>query len=121
MLSAAANATDLLEPGAWQLSQELLFSAVQGRVPSNWSRPRQIVSDFGWLEGNAVQPVDGRGSGVNILLRVNSLPSANKAALVRLASPDAAPVFERFIEYFPGGMSKFTVRRDLSTQWSPHK
>lgn len=45
------------------------------------------------------------------VLRVNSLPAANKAALVRVVTPDQPPVFDSFID-FPGGMSKFSIRYD---------
>ena len=59
-------------------------------------------SGYGWLEGNAVQPVDAADGGVHILLRVNSLPSANKAALLHVANATAVPTFVEWVE-FPGG------------------
>jgi len=115
VISAAADAPDLLDPAAWTLSGELPFQgAVAARVPAAWRRP-DIVSTFGWLEGGAVDPGDGGATGIRIVLRVNSLPSANKAALVSLATPGAMPVFEQFIEPFPGGLSKFSVRRDATS------
>ena len=115
VLSAAADAADLLDPGAWTLSGELPFAgAVAARVPAGWRRP-EVASTFGWLEGGAVDPGDGGASGIRVLLRVNSLPAANKAALVSLAAPGATPVFEQFIDPFPGGMTKFSVRRDAAS------
>ena len=114
VISAAADAPNLLDPAAWTLSGELPFQgAVAARVPAAWKRP-DVISSFGWLEGGAVDPGDGGATGSRVLLRVNSLPAANKAALVSLASPGATPVFEDFIE-FPGGMTKFSVRRDAAS------
>lgn len=115
VLSARADAPDLLDAGAWTLSGELPFAgAVAARVPAAWARP-DVASAFGWLEGGAVDPGDGGASGVRVLLRVNSLPAANKAALLALAAPGAAPAFVQWVDPFPGGMSKFTVRRDAAT------
>jgi len=115
VLSAAADAPDLLDAAAWTLSGELPFAgAVAARVPPGWARPG-VASSYGWLEGGAVDPGDGGASGVRVVLRVNSLPAANKAALLSVAGPGATPVFEGFIDPFPGGMSKFSVRRDAAT------
>jgi hypothetical protein len=112
VLSAAADAPDLLDPRAWTLSGELPFAgAVAARVPAAWRRPG-VDSSFGWLEGGVVDPGDGGATGIRVMLRVNSLPAANKAALVSLASPGATPVFEGFVDFFPGGMTKYSVRRD---------
>jgi hypothetical protein len=52
---------------------------------------------------------------VCIMLRVNSLPVANKAALLVVKNSTSKPTFAGFVE-FPGGMSKFTVRRDPQTK-----
>jgi hypothetical protein len=112
VMSAAANASDLLEPSAWTLSGGLPFSSVASKVPSSWQHP-SVSSNFGWLEGNVVEPPDG-SLGVSILLRVNSAPAANKAALLSLAEPNGVPVFVSWVD-FPGGMSKFTVRRDAAS------
>jgi hypothetical protein len=113
VLSAPANASDLLDPAAWTASGMLPFAAVAGRVPSNWSSP-SVASAFGWLEGNAVAPLAPSDSGISVLLRVNSLPAGNKAALLRLDGASATPAFVGWVE-FPGGMSKFTVRRDAAS------
>lgn len=118
VLSAAADAADLLDPGAWTLSGELPFSAVSALVPANWSSappPFTVSPAFGWLEGNAVERDDGR-PGVYVMLRVNSAPAANKAALLALSSAAAAPTFEGWVEPFWGGNSKFSVKRDAVTQ-----
>jgi len=112
-LSASVDAPDLLDKNAWVFSSTLDFSTVASLVPSSWSSPL-AVSDFGWLEGNAVESIDAEGDGVQIILRVNSLPVANKAALLSLSNQTALPVFVDFIE-FPGGMSKFSIRRDITS------
>lgn len=110
VLSADAGAADLLLPTAWVLSGELPFAAVLPQVPASWTDPA-VRSTFGWLEGNAVAPPAADDNGIAVLLRVNSLPAANKAALLYLSGPAATPEFRAFID-FPGGMSKFTIRRD---------
>jgi hypothetical protein len=112
VLSAPLNATDLLDPSVWTSSGELNFQSVAGKVPAAWSSP-QIVSNFGWLEGNAVEPVGGDSDpGVHIFLRVNSQPAANKGALLYVPAPAAMPTFVGWVDPFPGGMSKFAIRRD---------
>lgn len=112
VVSAPANATDLLDPAAWTLSGELPFAAVADRVPASWGIPA-VVSNFGWLEGGAVEPVGGDADpGINVVLRVNSQPAANKGALLYLPGPADTPRFVSWVDPMPGGMSKFTVRRD---------
>lgn len=113
VLSASAGgAVDLTSPSAWTLSGELPFSAVAGLVPAAWANASLgVIPNYGWLEGNAVEPEDAADAGVYIMLRVNSAPAANKAALLYVAGPTSAPVFRSWVD-FPGGMSKFTVRRD---------
>ncbi len=114
VVSIMANATDLLSKTEWSVSGSLSFTTVGPLVPSNWSIPG-IVSNFGWLEGGAVETPDNSSSGINVLLRVNSEPTANKAALVHLATPDGVPTFVQWVDPFPGGNSKFSVRRDVQT------
>jgi len=76
--------------------------------------PPEFGSQAGWLEGNVV--ADPEGTLWNIL-RVNSVPEANWGARLRIAPggralyADSGNVFFRF----PGGMSKFTIRRDPSS------
>ena len=117
VISAPLNATDLTDPKAWTLSGEIAFDAVAGLVPPSWNPlPALVTPNYGWLEGGAVEPVGGEGDGgINVLLRVNSHPSANKAALLYLSGPGATPQFVQWIDPFPGGMSKFTVRRDSAS------
>lgn len=113
-LSADAS-SNLMDPGSWTQSGHLPFEAVRAHVPGTWSNPL-VVSSFGWLEGNAVLPHPLASSpGVQLLLRVNSLPAANQAALLTLDSPIAQPQFVQFVT-FPGGMSKFSVRWDPVAQ-----
>jgi hypothetical protein len=113
VISAPADAVSLLNASAWTPSGELPFANVSGLVPANWSLPT-IAPQYGWLEGNAVEPVNASDPGVHIILRVNSLPAANKAALLYVASPTAAPAFVAFVD-LPGGMSKFSIRRHPET------
>lgn len=114
VISADANAPDLSDPNAWTRSGELSFASVLHLVPSNWSdapAPYTVTPNYGWLEGNAVERDDGQ-AGIFIVLRVNSPPAANKAALLELAGAAATPVFIKWIEPFYGGNSKFSIKRD---------
>ena len=113
LVISCAMTADLMDPTSWTISGSLPFSSVRSLVPSQWTNPA-LASNFGWLEGNAVAPLNASDSGVNIVLRVNSLPAANKAALLYVPSASSTPVFQAFLE-FPGGMSKFSVRKDSST------
>ena len=118
VLSAAADAPDLLAPAAWTLSGALPFAAVAPLVPANWSAappPYSVRGGFGWLEGNAVERGPEGGAGIYVLLRVNSAPAANQAALLELAGPAAAPTFKGWVEPCWGGNSKFSVKRDART------
>ena len=101
VMSAPVTA-DLMLPASWSWSGFLDFASVAALVPASWSSPL-VSSSFGWLEGNAVEPVDGSDSGVHIVLRVNSLPVANKAALLYVANATSTPAFVDWID-LPGGM-----------------
>ena len=115
--SAAADAPDLTAAAAWTFSGELPFDAVRPLVPPAWANATggyAVEPSFGWLEGNAVQPEDPADAGVYIMLRVQAGPTANKAALLYLAGPVATPAFRAWVD-FPGGQTKFTVRRDAQS------
>jgi hypothetical protein len=114
VLSAAVDAFDLLDKDSWLFSSTLDFSSIANLVPSNWSSPL-VQSNFGWLEGNAIENENSNDNGIMIMLRVNSLPIANKAALLKVQNETSIPIFIDFIE-FPGGMTKFTIRRDPISQ-----
>lgn len=112
VVSAPADSPDLLASGVWVFSGRLPWTSVAPLVPASWGSPA-VRPSYGWLEGNAVAPLAGESdNGVLIILRVNSLPVANKAALVRVDGPTATPAFLGWIAEFPGGMSKFSIRRD---------
>lgn len=114
VLSAPSGVgTDLLSPASWALSGELPFASVAHLVPPSWSR-EGVVPGYGWLEGGPVEPPGSNDTGIFVMLRVNSQPTANKAALLRLDSgaPGAPLTFVSWVDPFPGGMSKFDVKRD---------
>jgi len=73
----------------------------------NASRP-------GWLEGNVVEAPSGE---LWNILRFNSAPEVDRAAAVRVLEQGRRISFDPdtgFI-HFPGGMTKFTIRRDPET------
>jgi hypothetical protein len=100
---------DLLDASSWTMSNKLRFDPEW--VPESWGR----LEAPGWLEGNVIEAPDG--SIVNIL-RFNSIPLVDKAAVIRVDDDGKAISFDPatgFID-FPGGMSKFTIRRDAATK-----
>lgn len=99
---------DLLESRNWTVSNALLFE--KGWCPSTWGN----MDCPGWLEGNILE--DAGGNLVNIL-RLHSDPLWDRAARIHL-EPGGKKVWfdpsEGMLE-FPGGKSKFTIRRDPKT------
>ena len=107
VVSAPADA-DLLDAANWTLSNKLPFDPRW--IPENWPALRKP----GWLEGNLVETPDGE---IRNILRLNSTPLADKAAVVTVHDQGRHIEFDPangFID-FPGGMSKFTIRRDPET------
>ena len=107
VISAPADA-DLLAADNWRMSNKLPFNPKW--VPSEWGQCHAP----GWLEGNVVATPDGQL--VNIL-RLNSTPVVDKAAIVEIHDDGQSLHFDPatgFIE-FPGGMTKFTIRREPHT------
>ena len=98
MMSAPVDA-DLLQAGSWTCSN---------RLPS---KDTWLDSEFdGWLEGNAVATPDG--SVVNVLRAHTWL--GGLAAVIRVNTDGTTSTFDPetgFID-FPGGATKFTIRRD---------
>lgn len=106
VISADADA-DLLKAEAWTMSNKLPFDP-------EWTPEKWRAECPGWLEGNLVQAPEGRL--VNIL-RVNSKPAVDVAAVVEVSKDGSKVSFDPaggFID-FPGGMTKFTIRRDTQT------
>ena len=105
---SASEDSDLLNAASWTMSNKLRFDP--GWVPAEWGN----LDAPGWLEGNVVATPDGPL--VNIL-RLHSAPRVGLAAVVDVLEEGRRVEFDPatgFIE-FPGGMSKFTIRRDPVT------
>lgn len=105
VISAPEDA-DLLDAGAWAMSRKL---KLDHRALS------QYADTATWLEGNMVAAPDGT---LWNMLRFNSrVDGLNKAAMVRVDAGASDLTFEPTtgIVAFPGGASKFTVRRDART------
>jgi len=101
VMSAAVDA-DLLNANNWTVSNELAFQ--QQWLPT-------ATEDPGWLEGNMVVAPNGE---VWNILRVNSNPAVDKAAIERVNDDGNEVTFDRIID-MPGGRQKFTIRRDPQT------
>ncbi len=114
VISADADA-DLLLASSWTMSNQLEYD--QESDPPGFAQGAGHLPGgkaAGWLEGNVV--VTPEGNLVNIL-RVNSLPVVDRAAVVQISDGGRRVSFDPrtgFIE-FPGGMTKFAIRRDPVT------
>ncbi|MGD9495162.1 MAG: sialidase family protein [Armatimonadota bacterium] len=104
VISADADA-DLLCADSWTASNRIAFHPAW--VPKQWGRLKRP----GWLEGNVVAAPDGR---LLNILRCNSTPVVDKAAVVTVEQGGRRISFnpERGFIDLPGGMAKFTIRRD---------
>ena len=99
--------TDLLDAANWMMTNKLPFDPAW--IPADWGK----LTNPGWLEGNVVVTPDGE---MWNLLRFNSNPLINKAAIVKISDNGKQLSFDPadFID-FPGGITKFTIRRDPIT------
>jgi len=103
LMASAPLDADLLDRASWTFSNALPSD-------SSWLDGRFV----GWLEGNAVATADGR---VLDLLRVNAGP-IEKAAVVSISADGRKATFDPasgFID-LPGGATKFTIRRDPTSE-----
>ncbi len=107
VLSAPVDA-DLLDVAAWRMSNKVPFEPQW--LPRDWPQ----LKNPGWLEGNVVPAPDG---GLRNILRFHSDPLVDKALILHIEDQGRRQVFHPktgFLD-FPGGMSKFTIRRDPQT------
>jgi hypothetical protein len=108
VISAPVDA-DLLDAGSWRMSNKLPYDPAW--TPKEWGAlPRP-----GWLEGNVVEAPNGE---LWNILRFNSAPLVGKAAIVRVHDEGRRVSFDPatgFID-LPGGMTKFSIRRDPQTK-----
>jgi len=108
LVISAAEDADLLDASNWRMSNKLRYDPAW--TPKEWGDPPCP----GWLEGNVVETPTGEMWNI---LRFNSAPAVDKAAVVTVRDEGAKISFDPatgFIE-FPGGMTKFTIRRDPHT------
>ncbi|MDF2663295.1 MAG: glycosyl hydrolase [Paenibacillus sp.] len=104
LVISAPDDADLLDAANWTITNEIAYDP--SWTPSSWGS-----TDPGWLEGNAVQAPNGE---IWNVLRFNSAPMVDKAAIVKVSADHAAVSFDPatgFID-LPGGMSKFGIRYD---------
>ncbi len=107
VISAPVDA-DLLDAASWRMSNKLAFDPAW--TPPAWGE----VERPGWLEGNVLEAPSGE---LWNILRFNSTPLPDKAAVVRVLDDGARLEFDPATGYrdFPGGMAKFTIRREPAT------
>jgi hypothetical protein len=106
VLSTDVN-SNLLHSSSWLMTNKLSYDRE--------TDPPLFSNTAGWLEGNVVSTPH---EGIWNILRVNSIPVANKAAITKISRDgqnlDFNPA-DGFID-FPGGMAKFTIRYDKKTK-----
>jgi hypothetical protein len=104
---AAREDSDLLKAANWTMSNKVAFDTAW--IPSDW--PTLPVP--GYLEGNVVETPEGD---IWNILRMNSTPVVDKAVALRVTHEEGElrQEFLRIID-LPGGMTKFTIRRDPKT------
>jgi hypothetical protein len=108
LVVSAPEEADLLDAASWTMSNKLSFDPAW--VPPGWGK----LTRPGWLEGNCVEAPGGE---IWNVLRFNSDPLADRAAVVTVHDGGRRIAFDPatgFID-FPGGMTKFTIRRDSVT------
>jgi len=105
LIISAPGDADLLDAASWTASNKLPFDPAW--LPAEWGE----LARPGWLEGNVVEVPDGR---ILNVLRVNSDPLVDRAAIVEVHEQGRRVCFDPetgFVD-FPGGMTKFTIRRE---------
>ena len=105
LIISADSSADLLQASSWTMSNKLPFDS--SHVPSEWGK----LEKPGWLEGNLVET---KGGEVWNILRFNSTPIWDKAAVIQVHDGGQKMTFQPndgFID-FPGGITKFTIRFD---------
>ncbi|MEZ4864210.1 MAG: sialidase family protein [Caldilineaceae bacterium] len=107
VISAPADA-DLLDAANWTMSNQLTYDPAW--TPATWG----ALENPGWLEGNIVETPHGE---LWNMLRFNSKPLVDKVAVVKVHDEGRRITFDPATDFidFPGGMSKFTIRRDPAT------
>lgn len=102
---SAAEGSNLMMPSSWKMS-------TKARYNEGWDPPGSAETT-GWIEGNAV--ISPAGKLVNVI-RVNSVPFVDKAAILRVSDNGDSIAFtpDDFID-FPGGLHKFVIRKDEIT------
>lgn len=101
--------TDLLDASSWTMSNKLPYEL--SWTPEEWG----TLERPGWLEGNVVETPNGEMWNI---LRFNSTPVVDKAAIVKVSDDGKSISFDPKTDFidFPGGMTKFTIRRDSVTK-----
>lgn len=108
LVISASEDDDLLDAASWTMSNKLAFDPAW--VPREWGK----LENPGWLEGNMA--ADPHGELWNIL-RFHAAPRCDVAARVKVHDGGRKLTFDPqsgFIT-FPGGMSKFSIRKDPET------
>ena len=111
LVISAKVGSDLFKSSSWVMTNKLPYDPTTD--PPEFGSPDEEsgAKRPGWLEGNVVAGLNGQ---VYNILRVNSAPVANKAAVTKVSNDGRKLSFDPktgFID-FPGGMSKFTIRFD---------
>lgn len=105
LVISAPQDGDLLDASNWTMSNKLAYDPAW--TPASWGN----CPCPGWLEGNVVETPQGE---IWNILRLHSDPAVDKAAIVKVHDQGRRMTFDPATGFiaFPGGMTKFTIRRD---------
>jgi len=112
-----AEEDDLLDASNWTMSNKLDIGPED--APKSWRKP----ADLNWREGNVVVAPDGELWNILCVKSQPHVPGRVETAAVVRVSKDGRRVSfdpETGLIDFPGGMSKFTIRKDetMGTYWT---
>eukprot|EP01052_Picozoa_sp_SAG31_P040409 SAG31_NODE_5843_length_2301_cov_1.377384_1_plen_420_part_10 len=117
VVHAVANPNYSLRAAHWEVSKPVAFAKDWPAAvwpPPGWGSEWEAK---GWLEGGAVAGADGES--LFVVLRMDILSESvppNKAVLMKHdGGSEDMLAFDSVLEQFPGGHSKFAIRRDNIT------
>ena len=109
LVISAPEDANLLDTSNWTMSNKLAYDP--SWTPPSWG----TCPCPGWLEGNVIETPQGE---IWNILRFHSDPAVDKAAVVKVHDQGRRITFDPATGFivFPGGMTKFTIRRDQAAR-----
>lgn len=117
VVHALADPSRSLRAAHWEMSEPVAFAKDWPAAvwpPPGWGGEWGAK---GWLEGGAVAGADGESLFVALRMDIlsESVPPDKAVLMKHSGSTEGQLVFDSVLEQFPGGHSKFAIRRDTIT------